>query len=286
MGVRSRCLPAGWYPGTAQGVQDAVRSMLGPSSPRRGAMAGVAPHAGWEFSGALACAVFASLAEDVDTIVIIGGHLAPTDGILCAFDEEYETPLGNFTAGLELASRIKARVAVREDRWADNTVEVQLPLARHFFPKARCLGLRAPPSPRAGELGRVIAETSRGAGIKVAVVGSTDLTHYGPNYGFAPVGSGAKAVDWVRGVNDRRFIDALLAMDEAVALKRAVGEHSACSAGGAVAAMAFARELGATRGDLLDYRTSRDIHPFGREGSERPSDSFVGYAAVVYRKEG
>jgi AmmeMemoRadiSam system protein B len=311
MGVRRRSLPSGWYPDTAHGVRDAVRAMIGRSTPRRSAVAGVAPHAGWEFSGALACAVFASLAEDLDTIVIIGGHLAPADGILCALDGEYETPLGNAQADLVLCSRLKDLVPMAEDRWADNTVEVQLPLARFFFPGARCLGLRAPPSPIAGELGRPIAEAARAAGRRVAVVGSTDLTHYGPNYGFTPAGSGARAVDWVRGVNDRRFIEAIVAMDEAGAIARAVEERSACSAGGAVAAMAFARQAGALRGELLDYRTSRDVHapgregserppgregserppgregserPPGREGSERPSESFVGYAAVVYRK--
>jgi len=259
--------------------------MLGASPPPRGAVAGVAPHAGWEFSGALACAVFASLAEDLDTIVIIGGHLAPSDAILCASEAEYETPLGNVPADLELVSRLKEILPIAEDRWADNTVEVQLPFARQFFPEARCLGMRAPPSAKAGELGRAIAESARSAGSRVAVVGSTDLTHYGPNYGFAPMGSGARAVEWVKNVNDRRFVEALLAMDEAGAVARATGEHSACSAGGAVAAMAFARAAGAARGELLEYRTSRDVHRLGREGSERPSESFVGYAAVVYRKE-
>ena len=276
MGVRRRCLPAGWYPGTARGVREAVNAMAAPTPTRRDAVAGVAPHAGWQFSGALASAVFASLSGDLDTIVIIGGHLAPSDGILCAFEEEYETPLGNAPADLELAARLKERVAVAEDRWADNTVEVQLPFARHFFPAARLLGMRAPPSPAAGELGRAIAEAAAECGKRVAVVGSTDLTHYGPNYGFDPAGSGAKAVQWVTGVNDRRFIDSLLAMDEAGVRERGVGERSACSAGGAVAAMAFARAAGATRGELLDYRTSRDVHA---------SESFVGYAAVVYRRE-
>src|SRR5512137_2918169 len=118
MGVRRRCLPAGWYPGSAHGVRDAVRGMLGASTPARSAAAGVAPHAGWEFSGALACAVFASLAEDLDTIVIIGGHLAPSDGILCAFEEEYETPLGNVRADLDLAARLRGMLPIAEDRWA------------------------------------------------------------------------------------------------------------------------------------------------------------------------
>jgi AmmeMemoRadiSam system protein B len=40
--------------------------------------------------------------------------------------------------------------------------------------------------------------------------------------------------------------------------------------------MAFARAVGASRGELLEYRTSRDVHP---------AESFVGYAAVAYRKE-
>jgi hypothetical protein len=250
--------------------------MLGPSLPPRDAAAGVAPHAGWEFSGALAGTVFARLVGDLDTIVIIGGHLAPSDGILCAFEEGYETPLGNAPADLELAARLKECVAVAEDRWPDNTVEVQLPFARHYFPAARLLGMRAPPSPAAGELGRAIAAAAAACGRRVAVVGSTDLTHYGPNYGFTPAGSGAEAVQWVTGVNDRRFIDSLLAMDEAGARERGVGERSACSAGGAVAAMAFARAAGAARGELLAYRTSRDVHA---------SESFVGYAAVVYRTE-
>jgi AmmeMemoRadiSam system protein B len=285
MSVRRRCLPAGWYPGTADGVRDAVQGMLGPSPPPRGAVAGVAPHAGWEFSGALACAVFASLAEDIDTIVIIGGHLAPSDSILCALEAEYETPLGNLRADLELASRLKAILPVAEDRWADNTVEVQLPFARYFFPRARCLGMRAPPSMKAGELGRAIAEAVQAGGIRAAVVGSTDLTHYGSTYGFAPMGSGERAVEWVKNVNDRRFVEALVTMDEAGAIARATAERSACSSGGAVAAMAFARAAGAARGELLAYRTSRDVYRLGREGPERLSESFVGYAAVVYRKE-
>lgn len=277
MGVRRRCLPAGWYPGTAQGVREAVREWALPDDGRRAAVAGVAPHAGWEFSGRLAGAVFAGLAVDLDTIVIIGGHLASVDGILCAPEEAYETPLGPAPADLELAAALRRLVRMDDDRWADNTVEVQLPLARHFHPQARCLGLRAPPSAAAGGLGRAVAAAGRTLGRRVAVVGSTDLTHYGPNYGFAPSGTGAAAERWVRDVNDRRFVEALVAMDEDAVRERAVREHSACSAGGAIAALAFARERGATRGELLSYGTSRDVHP---------GDSFVGYAAILYRPEG
>ncbi len=214
MDVRRRCLPAGWYPGTAQGVRDTVRAWAIPDAGRRTAVAGVAPHAGWEFSGALAGAVFAGLSGDLDTIVIIGGHLAAADGILCAPEESYETPLGVAPADLELLARLRQLVPMADDHRADNTVEVQLPLCRYFHPDARCLALRAPPSALAGDLGRAVASAAGALRRRVGVVGSTDLTHYGPNYGFAPSGAGDEAERWVRDVNDRRFIDALTAMDE------------------------------------------------------------------------
>ena len=105
------------------------------------------------------------------------------------------------------------------------------------------------------------------------MAGSTDLTHYGPSYGFAPAGTGTRALRWVREVNDHRFIESLLAMEFKTALERALTERSACSAGGALAALSFARENGVTKGELVRYSTSFDVHP---------GDSFVGYAGILY----
>ena len=105
-----------------------------------------------------------------------------------------------------------------------------------------------------------------------SLLGSTDLTHYGPSYDFAPEGSGEAAVRWVREVNDRRFIDAVVALDGEEAVRLALRERSACSAGAAAAAIAFARAGGATAARLLHYRTSLDV---------MPAASFVGYAAIL-----
>jgi AmmeMemoRadiSam system protein B len=110
---------------------------------------------------------------------------------------------------------------------------------------------------------------------KIAVVGSTDLTHYGDNYGFSPHGRGPDAVRWVKEVNDRRVVEALLSMDLEKAIELAGREQSACSVGGAVTAARFAQKLGARNGQLLEYRTSYDISP---------SPFFVGYAGIIYSK--
>jgi MEMO1 family protein len=275
MSVRERFLPPGWYPSGAEDVTDAIQAMsrtLPAHRPDRG-IAGVVPHAGWEFSGCLALEVMSCLSRSMDTIVIIGGHLGPSDGILCAGEDSYQTPLGSMQADGQMRDALLRSLALREDRCADNSVEVQLPFARYLFPEARVLGLRASPSEEAVRLGAALAAFGRETGRRITVIGSTDLTHYGPNYGFSPMGRGEKARAWVQEVNDRRFIEALTAMDSAAMLEVSTRERSACSAGGALAAVSFAREMGVARGRLLRYMTSYDVHP---------AESFVGYAGVLY----
>jgi MEMO1 family protein len=274
MRIRRRYLPQGWYPGSADQTRGAIKKMESPlpaHTPR--GIAGIVPHAGWEFSGSVAFEVWSRISRSMDTIVIIGGHLGPADGILCAFDDAYETPLGSLPTDLALLEEISQAIQVREDLYADNTVEVQLPFIRYLFPAVRVLGMRASPSQDAERLGVVIAAAARRLGKAVGVAGSTDLTHYGTSYGFSPMGSGEKALRWVRDTNDRRFVESLLAMDCSLALERALRERSACSAGGALAAMAFARENGIRKGKLVRYATSLEVHP---------AESFVGYAGILY----
>jgi hypothetical protein len=274
MKIRPRSLPAGWYPaGEAQARRQIETFLRAGREPVRSACAGVAPHAGWEFSGRLACRVLSCLDPEIQTVAVIGGHLSPGDGVLAAFEEAYETPLGEVPADLELLSCLRERLPVAEDRWEDNTVEVQLPLLRHLIPSARALALRAAPSGEALALGEALAECAGRLGRKLAVIGSTDLTHYGPNYGFAPRGTGPEALAWVREHNDRRLVEALLAMQLERVLELARRERSACSAGGAVAAARFASLRGSARGRLLEYATSHDLYP---------GSSFVGYAAISY----
>jgi hypothetical protein len=275
MSVRKRFLPPGWYPLGANDTVDAIEAMSRslPVGPWRRGVAGVVPHAGWEFSGCLALEVMSSLPRSIDTIVIIGGHLGPADGILCAAEDSFDTPLGPIAVDTALREVLRASFPMREDRSADNSVEVQLPFAKHLFPQARLLALRASPSEEAIRLGAAIASAGKTVGRNVAVIGSTDLTHYGPNYGFSPMERGEKARAWVRDVNDRRFIDALVAMDCASVLERSLKERSACSAGGALCAVSFALEMGVRKGQLLRHMTSYDVHP---------AESFVGYAGVLY----
>jgi AmmeMemoRadiSam system protein B len=167
------------------------------------------------------------------------------------------------------------------DRYRDNTVEVLIPMARFFFPQARLLALRLPADLSSYETGRLLAGTAGSMGRKLVVMGSTDLTHYGRNYGFSPQGYGPRALSWVREVNDRRFIDAVLSGEGAVVLRRAEEELSACSAGAVLGVLGYVQDVDRSPRpvpELLAYTTSADA-----EGTGEIPDSFVGYAAIGWK---
>jgi MEMO1 family protein len=278
MRIRKRSLPSGWYPADERSVRQKVQEYLAssPEPEKQSAMAGIVPHAGWDFSGALACEVFRRIRQSVRTVVVVGGHLGPEDGILGAMEDGYDTPLGVLEADRELLEALRERIRVDPDRAPDNTVEIQLPILKALLPGVRALALRAPPARQALDLGRELASLQDSLGARIAVVGSTDLTHYGPNYGFLSAGHGEQARKWVEETNDRRFVESLISMDLEEAIRRSIAERSACSAGGAVAAAGFAQACGITGGTLIRYTTSLEVHP---------SQSFVGYAAIVYAKD-
>jgi len=285
MSLRRRSLPRGWYPDDPQAIRDLVSAWVDkwPAPPAGKVFAAVSPHAGWSFSGRLAALAAASLVPArPSTIVVFGGHLPSGAQPLAAGESGYETPLGPIIADLELLQALEACPRpgrgrdLGRDMECDNTVEVLLPIVAALFPGAKVLWIRAPNDETAIDLGEALFVASATLGRSVACIGSTDLTHYGPNYGFSPKGRGREAEAWVRDSNDRRFIDALVDMDGSKALALAQSERSACSAGAAAAALAFARAGGASRGTLIEYATSLDL---------RRDDSFVGYAAIAFYKE-
>jgi AmmeMemoRadiSam system protein B len=94
MKVRKRSLPTGWYPGNAEETRREIEMMMARKAPappggRPPACAGILPHAGWHFSGRLALEVLSVLCRGVDTMVIIGGHMASSDRIVCAPEDGY-----------------------------------------------------------------------------------------------------------------------------------------------------------------------------------------------------
>jgi len=278
---RKRALPGGWYPFDGKECRKEIESYIEgwarPSAVPEHGLGGIVPHAGWYFSGKLAARVLLSLKSNkkTDLVVLYGGHMGPDELPRVLTEEACETPLGEIDIDQEFLKAVMERVEVKEESPSagDNTVEVQLALIKYFFPDARLFAIRPPFSTKAIDLGREIARIAKERGLSILAIGSTDLTHYGPNYGFMGKGTGPASVEWVKNVNDKGFIDCAVKMDAEDLLDHALKKSSACSAGAAASVIATCEASGAKKGILLDYYTSYDI---------MRDDSFVGYAGIVY----
>ncbi len=273
LSIRRRFLSNGWYPDSKRELERMVRDWITGVLPGS-SHAGVVPHAGWSFCGSIIAQVVNELSSDIDTIVILGGHNPPGGPFISYNYDEWITPTGSYSMDDMLVESLEQSTIEKfiEESEADNTVEVVMALALFLKPDAKWAAWRVPADSRAIDFGEKLAKAAKDTHRRLAVLGSTDLTHYGPRYGFVPQESLGNPVRWVS-ERDHRMLDALLDFDGEEALRRANFEKAACSSGGAVAAMSYAKILGAHKGRVLSYATSRDVWP---------DDSFVGYAGVVW----
>jgi len=249
--------------------------------------AGIVPHAGWTFSGPVAAMVFAAVKErheQVDTFVIFGaahGYYGSTPAV---YDKGgWATPLGDVAIDAELAAAVIDSGRAVSDPAAhatEHSMEVQVPFIQYLFPSARILPVLSPPGEQSKQVGEILGSIIAGDNErKIVCIGSTDLTHYGPQYGFTPMGTGKKALQWVMEVNDREFIDYAVKMQPEKMLETAAADYNACGPGAAAAAVAVAKTLGKTEGILLTHTNSNDVlrKKMGVESAEA-----VGYAAIVF----
>ena len=281
MSTRKRNLARGWYPVDAKECRREMEAFLEgwepPASMPGVGLGGIVPHAGWYFSGKLAARVYSTIKSkrEADLVVLYGGHLEGGNLPQIITEETWETPFGEIAIHCDFLETLMRKVDTKKESPAsgDNTIEVQLAMIKYFFPSAKLLAIRSPHSKEAVGLGKKVAELAKEKGISLIAIGSTDLTHYGPNYGFVARGVGQPAVEWVKNENDYGFVAEALKMNAEGLLDHAAKHSSACSAGAAGSAIATCKALGAKQGKLIDYYTSYDV---------MPDSSFVGYAGIVY----
>ena len=279
-----------------EGTTTTESTSAGPdaSSPAaRNAAAGVSwkgaivPHAGWIASGAIAGESLRTLAAapgpPPQVVVVFGAVHTPIDLPLAALDSHarWAVPGGESEVAQELGTRLveASSLFAVDDRLhaREHAVEVELPLIQAAWPAVAVLPVEVPLRDDAVEIGRRAAEQVRAAGVRAVFLASSDLTHYGPSYGYAPAGVGEQGLAWAKD-NDRRLLDLVGGLGAERVVPEVRARANACG-GGAIAAMLSAcREFGAARADVLrhanSYETLAEVAP------QRPVDA-VGYAAVV-----
>jgi len=273
-----------FYAGDCAAQMDAFLAGFEPPAEPAKPIAGIVPHAGWMYSGAVAAKVLRCFQPRApETFVLFGAvHSRGARPGAVYPSGSWDTPLGEVAVDEALASTLlekcpKALVADPASHAQEHSIEVQVPMIRHLYPQARIVPIAMPPGPEASEVGAAVGRALADAGRTVAVVGSTDLTHYGPSYGFAPWGSGAEARAKMR-ENDRRIIDLALAFEADEVVAEARRNSNACGAGAIAATVAAAAAMGADKAALVEYTTSHDVMHEPAEGFQMA----VGYAGVLF----
>ncbi len=285
--VRRPVVAGQFYPGNRAGCIKMIEQCLptgsSPDLPER-IVAGLVPHAGWAYSGAVAAKVFSAIQAQAspETFVLLSSvHRWGASGAAVYARGRWATPLGEIEVDDELAASILAAGPgllsdSPEAHGSEHSAEVQVPFIQYLFPEAKIVPILMPPEENAARTGQIIGQEVKAAQRPIVVVGTTDLTHYGATYyGFAPAGIGEPALEWVQ-ANDERVINLALAMRAEEIVAETNAHHNACGGGAVAGTVAAARALGADKGCQLEYTTSYHVMPRG------PATDFVGYAALVF----
>lgn len=275
---------SGFYPASRGALLRMLEEFVPERADAADAVAVVAPHAGYVFSGGVAGAVYARVAVPQDVIVLSVNHGRSPGAEFALFDEgSWETPLGRVPIATELVAAIVAECPrVEADpggHAAEHSGEVQVPFLKyrndgvHIAPI--CIGRTT--AARAIALGEGLARAAARLGRPTLLVASTDMSHEQPH--AAPDGgylSGENLAEFVN-QQDQKILDRILALDPAGVWETRERERvSMCGFAPVTAALAYAKARGASAAELVDHKTSVDA-PGGRY------DYIVGYAGVLIR---
>jgi hypothetical protein len=251
-----------WYPESAAELEGLLEGRFEESRRRRpylypGGLGFVVPHAGPAYSGAVAAAVYRSL-EGLNperVVVLAFPHQGGLDGVAAPDVDGIATPLGETAIDPAFGGFPPAPDA----RVRDHSFEIQLPFLQRAVPRARITPLY---------VGRLSAESRAAAADAlaaclrpgVALVASSDFTHYGRSFGFVPFPPDRAAAGGLQEL-DTECIEAAATLDSGRFLETLEGNRATvCGSGPIALLMETLRRLNAEAYlDTLDYQTSGEL---------------------------
>ena len=266
METRNAVVAGQFYPGTRTTLISTIKEMVDEDADKQKALGIIVPHAGYVYSGRVAGATLSRI-EFTDTFIIIGpSHTGLGKPLSIMTGGIWETPLGDVEVDTELATEILSMCKkLKEDIRAHNyehAIEVQLPFLQYFKPDVKIvpivLGYSSVEDYK--DIGKGIAAALKKTGREAVIMVSSDMNHYEPQH--------------VTKDKDSQAIEAVLDLDEDELISR-VRENNItmCGVAPAMSMITAVKELGASRGELVMYRTSGD--------TTGDLDAVVGYAGVI-----
>ena len=244
MRSRPAAVAGRFYPDSRRQLVETVDRLLTEARPvdESPSVGIIVPHAAYQYSGPIAAAAYARLAEPpvpVERVVLLGpAHFVPLIGCAVPAAQAFETPLGPVPVDTECCAALVHRPdVVRDDapHAREHAIEVQLP----FLQRVLSREWRLVPVVVGQTEPSVVADLLEAAvNPRALVVCSTDLSHY---------------LDHDSAVQrDRRTADAIVARRA-----EAIGDHDACGAAALRGILTWAKQHRHAV-ELLDLRTSAD----------------------------
>ena len=266
--IRQPVVAGQFYPAQATKLTEMIQGMVDETAEKEDVIGLVSPHAGYVYSGPVAGAVM-SRVKFKDTFIILGpNHSGMGKPLSIMTEGTWETPLGPVEIDAELARHILALSRhLEEDSKAheyEHSIEVQIPFLQYFRKDIRLVPITLSYSSGATykEIGKEIAQAIKDLNREVIIIASSDMTHYEPQESAQR--------------KDSKAIEAMLELNEDELLKRVDELNiSMCGYAPAVALISAARELGATRAELVRYQTSGDV--------TGDYSAVVGYAGIILK---
>jgi len=258
-----------FYPDNPAALRRLIGSFVDPTAKALPARAVIAPHAGYQYSGAVAGAVYSSVILPEQVVILAPAHRPQKTVFAVCTEGGWETPLGTVPVASDLAEGILARcpgmVAAPEAHAQEHSLEVQIPFLQYFRKSISLVPINVSSRASYDQLsgaGEAIAGAIRDLGRDVLVIASTDMSHYVP-------AAQAKTLD-------RMAIDRVLALDPRGLVETVFGrEISMCGVLPTAAAIIAAVSLGAISAELIAYATSGDV-----TGDDREVVGYAGFRLV------
>ena len=276
MQIRTPAVAGMFYPGGKKELKKSIKGCflhkfgpgkIPPSNIKKKIFGVICPHAGYMYSGPIACHSFYAISSDVPELFIIIGpnHWGIGSNVATMKDCKWNTPLGDVEVDSETAEEIHHLSEIIDIDYFSHTrehsLEVQIPILQEMYSDFKILPISMINQNKdvAKDIGLAIVKIAEKK--KVMIIGSSDFTHYEQNE-FAHEQDMA-LIEPILKLDVEKFYDVL--EDRNV---------SACGYGAIASTMIACKELGATKGEWIKYATRGDI--------TGDTSSVVGYGSIVF----
>ncbi|MEM5804776.1 MAG: AmmeMemoRadiSam system protein B [Candidatus Aenigmatarchaeota archaeon] len=282
MMIRNPAVAGTFYPASSAELASKIKGFL-EGKPKGKAVGLVSPHAGYAYCGRQMAAAHAAAAKsDFETAVILGPNHMGLGPDIASSEGLWKTPLGSASIDDDFVKELGVPVDAAAHS-AEHSIEVQLPWLQALSASRSSRFFRFVPiaikrsaytKDNCKALGENIAEAAAKLKRKIIVIASSDFTHYGKAYGYAPfTGTQGQVLKKIKEMDMEVAGYAAKLMPER--LMEVCSERTVCGYGPIAAMLWAAKRLGGTEGELLDYSTSFE--------TSRDSRAIVGYCAVALR---